>query len=128
MNKKTVRKQNLTLLIETLRRNGPLTQARLKEHCNVQASTISYLVNDLKKTNMLIDLGLVEQNGRVGKPGNILALNGDAFQVVGIYVEDELLHVHRIGLDGKTYTGQDIPFDGKHVQEAVTSEIEKQLW
>lgn len=127
MNKKSERKQNLALLIGTLRRYGPLTQAQLKEHCGVQASTISYLVNDLKKSNLLIDLGQVEQNGRVGKPGNILALNGDAIQVLGIYVEDELLHVQRIGLDGKTYTSQAVPFDGEHVQEAVTSMIEEQL-
>jgi hypothetical protein len=127
MNKKTERKQNLALLIGTLRRYGPLTQAQLKEHCGVQASTISYLVNDLKKINLLIDLGQVEKNGRVGKPGNILALNGNAIQVLGIYVEDELLHVHRIGLDGKTYTSQVVPFDGNHVQEAVASAIEEQL-
>ncbi len=127
MNKKTERKQNLALLIETLRRYGPLTQARLKEHCGVQASTIVYLVNDLKKNNVLIDLGQTEQNGKVGKPGNMLALNGKAFQVLGIYVEDELLLVHRIGLDGKTFACRSVPFDGEHVLEAVCSVIEEEL-
>lgn len=127
MNKKTVRMHNLALLIGTMRRHGPLTQARLKEHCGVQASTISYLVNDLKKDKLLIDLGQVEQNGSVGKPGNILTLNGNDIQVLGIYVEDELLHVHRIGLDGKTYTSHEVPFDGEHVQEAVSSVIQEQL-
>jgi len=127
MNKKNLRVQNLALLIGTLRRHGPLTQARLKEHCGVQASTISYLVNDLKKAELIIDLGQVENNGSVGKPGNILSLNGNKFQMLGIYVEDELLHVHCIGLDGKTVTSQEIPFDGKHVQEAVSGLIEEQL-
>ncbi len=127
MNKKTERKQNLALLIETLRRYGPMTQARLKEHCGVQASTIVYLVNDLKKSNLLVDLGQVEQNGKVGKPGNMLALNGNAMQVLGIYLEDELLLVHRIGLDSKTFTSQEVPFDGEHVLEAISSVIEEQL-
>lgn len=127
MNKKTERKQNLALLIDTLRRYGPLTQARLKDYCGVQASTISYIVNDLKKSSLLIDTGQMEQNGKVGKPGNLLTLNGDDNQVLGIYVEDDLLHIHRVGLDGKTYISQEVPFDGEHVQDAVSSIIECQL-
>lgn len=127
MNKKTERKQNFVCLIETLRRYGPLTQARLKEYCGVQASTVSYIVNDLKKSSLLIDTGQIEQNGKVGKPGNLLTLNGDANQVLGIYVEDDLLHVYCVGLNGKTYISQEVPFDGEHVQDAVSSAIEGQL-
>lgn len=127
MNKKTERKQNLALLIETLRRYGPLTQARLKEYCGVQASTVSYIVNDLKKSSLLIDTGQIEQNGKVGKPGNLLTLNGEVIQVLGIYVEDDLLHVYRVGLDGKAYQNYEVPFDGEHVQDAVSSIIESQL-
>ena len=49
MNKSSERFQNMLSLFKTLRTEGVLTQAELKEHMRLQGSTISYLVNDLRK-------------------------------------------------------------------------------
>jgi hypothetical protein len=57
----------------------------------------------------------------------MLALNGKAIQILGIYVEDDLLRIHRIGLDGKTYSSENKSFDGEHVLEAVCGVIKEQL-
>ena len=43
MNKRTEKRQNLAQLLAVLRRYGPLTQARIKEYCGLQASTVKQL-------------------------------------------------------------------------------------
>ena len=57
MNKRMEKKQNLIRIITMFRRHGGLTQARLKEFTGLQASTVSYLVGDLKRSGILLDNG-----------------------------------------------------------------------
>ena len=85
MNKKTERKQNLRLIVEALQQLGPVAQIRLKEFCNLQASTVSYLINDLKQQNLVVDIGKEDTQGRVGKPGNMVGLNNREAAFLGMY-------------------------------------------
>ena len=41
-------------IIELLRLYGSVPQSKLKQQCNLQASTVSYLVNDLRQRNRKI--------------------------------------------------------------------------
>ena len=120
MNKKTERKENLRLIIDTLRLSGPLAQARLKESCSLQASTVSYLVNDLRMCNLVVDIGKEDTQGRVGKPGNTISLNNEKAQFLGVYVEDDCLHAYLIGIDGKTL--------GYEYVEYTPSDVEKMIF
>ena len=89
MNKRNEKKQNLTMIIEMLRRYGAMTQARLKEYCGLQASTVSYLVSDLKQYGVIKDSGAeIQQQPKIGKPGNVIELDNNDSQFLGMYVED----------------------------------------
>ncbi len=101
MNKMVERRQNLKMIIEMLRLNGPVSQNVLKDQCRLQASTISYLINDLKTEKLVIDLGKVETQGKVGKPANLIGLNNDEAQFLGVYVEDKCLYIYVVGIDGR---------------------------
>lgn len=127
MVKKTERTKNLAHVIQVLRKHGPMTQARLKEHCQLQASTISYLVKDLKDSNFIIDMGLDEAEGKVGKPGNLIGLNNRHAQFLGIYVQDEKLEVYLIGIDGKTLSCEIIAFDSTNAESSIYRTIENVL-
>lgn len=127
MNKKSERKQNLVMVIEALRRVGAMTQARLKEYCGLQASTVSYLVNDLKKYELVRDLGQVQQDGKVGKPGNTICLNNDKALFLGIYVEDERLFDYLIGIDGSTLGCHSVEFADADMEEIIFSVIRSNL-
>lgn len=89
-------------MVDILKREGPMTQTMLKEHTNLQASTASYLVNDLKNFRIVIDSGETIQGIGPGKPGNLIQLNNNLAQFIGIYVEDNQVNVYVIGLDGTT--------------------------
>lgn len=89
-------------MVDVLKREGPMTQTMLREHSNLQASTASYLVNDLKRMGMVIDSGETIQGRGPGKPGNLIQLNNNLAQFIGVYVEDNQVNVYVIGLDGTT--------------------------
>ena len=127
MNKKTERTQNLRLVIEMLRRNGAMSQARLKEHCGLQASTISYLVNDLKKEGLVRDSGVVQQEGKVGKPGSLIQLDNDTASVLGLYLEDNWIDAYLIGIDGRTLAYEMVHFENAGIQETMVSLIARSL-
>lgn len=111
MNSINNRKRNLVVMVDVLKREGPMTQTVLKEYINLKASTTSYLVNDLKRLGLVIDSGIITQDGGPGKPGNLLKLNNDFAQFIGCYVENNLVNVYVIGLDGTTLSHKSIFVD-----------------
>lgn len=128
MNKRNEKKQNLTMIIEMLRRYGAMTQARLKEYCSLQASTVSYLVSDLKQYGVIKDSGAeVQQQPKIGKPGNVIELDNSDSQFLGMYVEDEFIDVYLIGIDGKTINEERILMDGTSVKETVMRTVKKRI-
>ena len=79
MNKQNERHNNLLRIIDVLRTRKVTTQAELKEICSLQASTVSYLINDLRTFNFIKDSGKAASSGRkVGKPGLAISLNNEA--------------------------------------------------
>lgn len=127
MNKQTERKQNLRLIIETLRKQGPVAQVRLKEYCGLQASTVSYLINDLKQSNLVVDIGKEVTQGRVGKPGNVVGLNNEEAAFLGMYVEDTVLHTYLVGIDGTTLHSGCMEYAPWDVEKMIFSTISKEL-
>lgn len=127
MNKQTERKQNLRLIIDTLRQLGPVAQARLKESCGLQASTVSYLINDLKQSNLVVDIGKEDTQGRVGKPGNMVGLNNEEAVFLGMYVEDTVLHTYLVGVDGTTLHSGCMEYAPWDVEKMIFSTIGQKL-
>ena len=127
MNKKSERKQNLTFIFDALRRQGPMAQAHLKEFCNLQASTVSYLIRDLRQCGMIADVGKTDSIGKVGKPGSVITLNNAEASFLGIYVEDYRLHAFLVGIDGTLLGCDCVAFSTENVEETIISVIKDEL-
>ena len=112
------------LVIEMLRRYGVMSQARLKEYCDLQASTISYLVNDLKKCGLIKDAEQEQREGKVGKPGNLLALNNDMASFLGLYVEDNWIDTYWIGIDGRILEYKREKYGENSVESSIIETIQ----
>ncbi len=120
------RKRSLTIMINVLKRHGPMTQTRLKDYTNLRGSTASYLVNDLKKFGMVIDSGETIQYRGPGKPGSLLQLNNDFAQFIGCYVEDNLININVVGLDGISLLQNAVGVDNdSSVEETLIRAIEE---
>ena len=111
MNKSNERFQNMRALFKTLRTEGVLTQAELKDHLQLQGSTISYLVNDLRKEGLVKNSERSIQTVRVGKPGQLIELDNDLALFLGLYLEETFLDAHIIGIADQEVHSQRIPLD-----------------
>ncbi len=111
MNKSNERFQNMFALFKTLRTEGVLTQAELKDRLQLQGSTISYLVNDLRKEGLIKNSEKSIQTVRVGKPGQLIELDNDHSLFLGLYLEETFLDAHIIGVADQEVHSQRIPLD-----------------
>ena len=127
MNKGHERKKNLLSIIDTLQRCGALTQSQLKDHCGLQASTVSYLIKDLEACGFIRDLGRTSNNGKAGKPGSMIALNNDKASFLGIYAEDNSLDAHLVGIDESTLEEQHVILGDLKIEDAISSLIRMEL-
>lgn len=111
MSKINERYRNMFSLFRTLRLEGTLTQAELKERLHLQASTVSYLVNDLKKQDLIINSEKCVQTTRVGKPGQYLELDNEVAYFLGLYLEETFIDAHVIGLADQEIHYQRFPLE-----------------
>src|SRR6188508_1322286 len=68
------RRQNLSLVLQTLRRLGPTSRAQLAREVGVTKVTMSALVSELIDEGRVHDVGTAEQGGP-GKPGTLVDLD-----------------------------------------------------
>ena len=121
MNKSQERYQNMFSLFRTLRLEGTLTQSELKDRLQLQASTISYLVNDMKREGLL-QPSLVENtaaNRKVGKPGQYLEIANEGAYFLGLYLEETFIDLHVIGLADQEVHFQHLPLGDLQPQELI---------
>ncbi len=111
MSKINERYRNMFTLFRTLRLEGTLTQADLKERLHLQASTVSYLVNDLRQQNLIINSEKSIQTSRVGKPGQYLELDNEVAYFLGLYLEETFIDAHVIGLADQEIHYQRFPLE-----------------
>ena len=128
MNKQNERHNNLLRIIDVLRTRKVTTQAELKEICSLQASTVSYLINDLRTFNFIKDSGKASCSGRkVGKPGLAISLNNEAACFLGIYLIDNAVELFVYGLDGEELDESRICFEADKLIETLYKGIDEKL-
>ena len=127
MNTLTVKKQNLEMLISLLRIYGVCTQSELKEKSNLQASTVSYLIRDLKEGGLVLDYGVDVIQGRRGKPGSKIGFNTGEINFLGLYVEDNFIDSYRIAIDGSTTKQWQVPFHQNDVRRAIIHTVREEV-
>jgi glucokinase-like ROK family protein len=86
-----IRRVNTAVILDTLRRYGPLSRAEVAARTGLNRSTVSIIVNGL------IEEGLVHetefQNSRIGRPGLLLVLNPRGGFAVGVEIGVDFISV-----------------------------------
>jgi predicted NBD/HSP70 family sugar kinase len=128
-----VRRTNLALVLRHLRDAGPRSRARVAAETGLNKATVSSLVAELVDRGLLAE-GQLDRAGAVGRPGQIVEVDGRSVAGVGLelnvdYVaaivlnlRGEVLYERRIGLDVPSL-GPDRVLDhvGALAVEAVTA-------
>jgi predicted NBD/HSP70 family sugar kinase len=86
----TVRRSNLALVLRHLRDAGPRSRARIAVETGLNKGTVSSLVSELVARGLARE-GDIQREGSVGRPGQIVELDGRRIGGIGIEINVDYL-------------------------------------
>lgn len=114
----SLRRHNLAVVLRHIRDAGPRSRARIASDTGLNKATVSSLVAEL------VDRGLLREaeaeRGAVGRPGQLVELDGRRVCGVGAEVNVDYLAVTALDLTGDVVIENRVPFDAAHLGSAVT--------
>ena len=113
----TVRRHNLSVVLSHLRDHGPRSRARLAGETGLNKATVSSLVAELVERG-LVGEGETER-ATVGRPGQIIRLDGEHVVAVGAEVNVGYLSVLVLNLRGHVVARQRIALDTTAMEPAL---------
>lgn len=93
---RSMRRQNLSLVLREVMEKGPRSRATIAEATGLTKSTVSSLVADLTARGLLSEAGR-EDSGTVGRPGRLVAVSDEL--VVGLGFEINVDYISACALD-----------------------------
>lgn len=111
MSKVNERYSNLNFLFRILRCERSITQVDLKDRLSLQASTVSYLVNDFRNLDLVQNSTRSDSPKRVGKPGQPIELANEQALFLGLYMEETFVDFHVIGIADVEISSERVPID-----------------
>ena len=97
---------NASLLIELVRRSGPISRAELSRQSQISAPTVSAIVGQLLARGTFSEVAVAPSSG--GRPPVLLQLNPHAGYVVGIKLRADGLTTVVCDLDARVVTTQEM--------------------
>lgn len=82
LDQQTIKRQNRRLILEALRRNGPLSRAELARAVGLTKSTVSSLIQELLDEQVLFE-GTLQTSG-LGRPGMSLEFHAEGAMALGV--------------------------------------------
>jgi len=97
---RSVRRQNLRLVLREVVENGPRSRAGIAEAVGLTKSTVSSLVGELMARGLLSEQGR-EPGGSVGRPGRLVALSDTTVVALGLEINVDYLAASVLDLNGR---------------------------
>jgi glucokinase-like ROK family protein len=89
---------NKTLVLNVIRRDGPISRAEIAKKTNLTPPTVTNLVNELLSSHLVVETELGTSNG--GRKPIMLTINSHAYQVIGVDVGGSHMKGIATSLDG----------------------------
>jgi predicted NBD/HSP70 family sugar kinase/predicted XRE-type DNA-binding protein len=96
---RSIRRQNLSLVLREVIERGPLSRAGIAEAVGLTRSTVSSLVGELMDRGLLSDLGRAPVTG-VGRPGQLVAISDKTVVGLGLEINVDYLAACILDLTG----------------------------
>lgn len=99
---------NKALVIDQVRRNGPISRKEIADNTSLGASTVTYIVESLIKDNYLFEVGSGVSTG--GRKPILLQFNANRSYVIAVKIEERNLVFGKLNLNGEIVIKETIPF------------------
>ncbi|GAB3251411.1 ROK family protein [Nocardioides dilutus] len=95
-----LRRQNVSLVLRSLRREGPATRTELSHRTGLAKATVGVIVAELERARAVLEEE--SRAGARGRPGRPVALHGDRFVALGLEINVDYVAVVVLDLAGDT--------------------------
>ncbi|WP_457205517.1 ROK family protein [Nocardioides sp. P5_C9_2] len=108
-----VRRHNLAVVMDHLRRSGPASRARIAADTGLNKATVSSLVAELGERGLVVE-GETER-GAVGRPGLVIELDATAHVAIGAEVSVDYVSVLAMNLRGDPVAERRLALDASRL-------------
>jgi predicted NBD/HSP70 family sugar kinase len=116
----SLRRNNLSVVLRHVREMGSRSRARIAADTGLNKATVSSLVAELVERGLLRE-GLAEsERGALGRPGQLVELDGSGVCGVGAEINVDYLAVTALDLSGETVIERRVPLDVAHLDPGTT--------
>jgi predicted NBD/HSP70 family sugar kinase len=116
----SLRRNNLSVVLRHLRDAGPRSRARVAADTGLNKATVSSLVAELVDRGLLREGAAEAERGAMGRPGQLVELDGRTVCGVGAEVNVDYLAVTALDLSGDVVSERRDPVDVAHLDPGTT--------
>ncbi|TQJ05946.1 ROK family transcriptional regulator [Kribbella jejuensis] len=115
----TLRRNNLSVVLRHVHDLGPRSRARIAEETGLNKATVSSLVAELVDRGLLRE-GSADSSRALGRPGQLVELDGTGVCGVGAEINVDYLAVVALDLTGNVVFEKRVPVDVAHLGPDTT--------
>jgi predicted NBD/HSP70 family sugar kinase len=115
----SLRRNNLSVVLRHVRDLGPRSRARIAEETGLNKATVSSLVAELVERGLLRE-GSADSSRALGRPGQLVELDGTGVCGVGAEINVDYLAVAALDLAGRVVLEKRVPLDVAYLEPAAT--------
>jgi predicted NBD/HSP70 family sugar kinase len=116
----SLRRNNLSVVLRHLRDAGPRSRARVAADTGLNKATVSSLVAELVERGLVREGAAEAERGAMGRPGQLVELDGRGVCGVGAEVNVDYLAVTALDLSGEVVSERRDPVDVAHLDPGTT--------
>ncbi|WP_133801058.1 ROK family transcriptional regulator [Kribbella caucasensis] len=116
----SLRRNNLSVVLRHVRAAGPRSRARIAADTGLNKATVSSLVAELVERGLLREGQAEIERGALGRPGQLVELDGSSVCGVGAEINVDYLAVAALDLSGGVVLEHRVPLDVAHQDPSTT--------
>jgi predicted NBD/HSP70 family sugar kinase len=116
----SLRRNNLSVVLRHLRDAGPRSRARIAADTGLNKATVSSLIAELVERGLVREGEAQAERGGVGRPGQLVELDGRGVCGVGVEVNVDYLAVTALDLGGQVVSERRVPLDAARLDPPTT--------
>lgn len=123
VNSQLMRRLNRTTILNTIRTMDSISQAEIVRNSRLGSTTVSEIINELKKDNLIKEIGPGESP--LGRKPRLLRFNPKAGHVLGVDVDVDKIRVSALDLSGDIEDEIILASESEDGEEKVLATIEQ---